>query len=80
MLAPEMSGCVMDETRERRWNFWHWLGLAVLVYFLPFIAMVLDGVLFQGRLHLSLPDRAQDVYVIMYRPLFMLGQYFGWFE
>ena len=39
----------MGETRERRWTFWHWLGVAV-DYLVPLTIIAVDIALFGSRL------------------------------
>jgi len=66
----------MDERRERRWNFWHWLGMAFAAYVLSFVVLVVDVKLLNAKLVESLVLK-EHVLLAIYYPILVLLDYLG---
>jgi len=61
----------VDETRERRWNFWYWVGVAVVAYLVPLIILAID-VGCGSRLRALLGPEVESVVNIIYWPVTLL--------
>jgi hypothetical protein len=71
----------MGETREPSgWHFWHWLGPVLAAYLIPFVALLLDEMLFNGRFYQSLGAEAQIIVCIIHFSLIATVNFFGWFD
>ena len=66
----------MDETRERRWNFWHWLRVAVLIYLAPLVVMALDVQFFKSRIQQMVGREVESVFENIYWPVIVLLNHF----
>jgi len=73
MPTLELSGCAVDDTRERRWTFWHWLGVASVVYVFPLVVLAVDAKFFQSRLDGLLGPEIRSVLDVVYWPIGKLG-------
>jgi hypothetical protein len=70
MPTPEMPGCVMGETRERRlWHFGHWAGLALVCYFVPYVVLAIDEVAFDKQMRKGFSPGVQSFIELVYWPV-----------
>jgi hypothetical protein len=66
---------VSDTYERRRWDFWFWLRVAVLIYFIPLGVVALDVALFQSRLQRLAGPEVESVLDNVYWPVTVLLMY-----
>jgi len=59
----------MGETRERRWNFWYWLALALTCYFVPYVVLAIDEVAFDKQMRKGFSPGVQSFIELVYWPV-----------
>jgi len=65
----------MDETRERRWTFLHWLGVAILIYVAPLLVIALDVLFFNSRIQRIVGPEIESIWNNAYWPIIVIMEY-----
>jgi hypothetical protein len=62
-------------SRENKWSFGHWVALAIVYYFIPFVAVYLDEEVLNTNWYSSLGDEAVTVFQKVYGPFIDIVNY-----